>query len=75
MALVVALAGRRPFANRVKLTALLLLAVALTLGTNVLAGSLNLVVAACAFAGLISAQRLLSTPDAATDGRSTCPAC
>ncbi|AEI66807.1 DUF3488 and DUF4129 domain-containing transglutaminase family protein [Corallococcus macrosporus] len=69
VALVAALAGRRPFSNRVKLTALLLLAVALTLGTNVLAGSLNLVVAACTFAGLISAQRLLSTPDAATDGQ------
>ncbi|WIG96950.1 DUF3488 and transglutaminase-like domain-containing protein [Myxococcus sp. SDU36] len=69
VALVVALAGRRPFSNRVKLTALLLLAVALTLGTNVLAGSLDLVVAACAFAGLISAQRLLSTPDATTDGQ------
>ncbi|MFP2964262.1 transglutaminaseTgpA domain-containing protein, partial [Myxococcus sp. 1LA] len=69
VALVVALSGRRPFSNRVKLTALLLLAVAVTLGTNVLAGSLNLVVAACTFAGLISAQRLLSTPDAATDGQ------
>ncbi|WP_426751837.1 transglutaminase TgpA family protein [Myxococcus sp. Y35] len=69
VALVLALAGKRPFSNRVKLTAVLLLAVALTLGTNVLAGSLNLVVAACTFAGLISAQRLLSTPDAATDGQ------
>ncbi len=69
LALVFALAGRRPFANRVKLTAVLLLAVALSLGTYVLAGSLNLVVAACTFAGLISAQRMLSTPDAATDGQ------
>ncbi len=69
LALVLALMGKRPFAHRVKLTALLLLAVAVTLGTNVLAGSLNLVVAACAFAGLISAQRVLSTPDAATDGQ------
>ncbi|AKQ66679.1 hypothetical protein A176_003591 [Myxococcus hansupus] len=69
LALVLALMNTRPFANRVKLTALLLLAVAVTLGTNVLAGSLNLVVAACAFAGLISAQRLLSTPDSATDGQ------
>ncbi|MCP3144450.1 transglutaminase TgpA family protein [Pyxidicoccus xibeiensis] len=69
VALVCALAGRRLFATRAKLTALLLLAVAGVLGMNVLAGSVNLVVAACAFAGLIAAHRLLSAPDPATDGQ------
>ncbi|WP_171818229.1 transglutaminase TgpA family protein [Pyxidicoccus fallax] len=69
LALVCALAGRRVFAKREKLTALLLLVVAAALGLNVLAGAVNLVVAACAFAGLISAHRLLSAPDSATDGQ------
>jgi hypothetical protein len=69
LALLCALMGRRLFGRRAKLTALLLLVVAVVLGMNVLAGSLNLVVAACAFAGLISAHRLLSTPEPATDGQ------
>ncbi|QSQ26882.1 DUF3488 domain-containing protein [Pyxidicoccus parkwayensis] len=69
LALVCALFGRRLFGQREKLTALLLLVVAAVLGMNVLAGSLNLVVAACAFAGLISAHRLLSHPGPATDGQ------
>ncbi|QSQ15230.1 transglutaminase TgpA family protein [Myxococcus landrumensis] len=67
--LVAALAGKRLFARRAKLTALLLLGVAAVLVVNVTAGALNLVVAACAFAGLISAHRLLSAPDPATDGQ------
>ncbi|AKF81997.1 transglutaminase [Myxococcus fulvus 124B02] len=67
--LVAALLGKRLFARRAKLTALLLLGVAAVLAVNVTAGSLNLVVAACAFAGLISAHRLLSAPDPATDGQ------
>jgi transglutaminase-like putative cysteine protease len=69
LALVFALAGKRLFAKRAKLTALLLLGVAAVLGLNVLAGSVNLVVAACAFAGLIAAHRLLSAPEPATDGQ------
>ncbi|MCP3167258.1 transglutaminase TgpA family protein [Myxococcus qinghaiensis] len=69
VALVAALAGKRLFARRAKLTALLLLGVAAVLAVNVTSGALNLVVAACAFAGLISAHRLLSAPDAATDGQ------
>jgi transglutaminase-like putative cysteine protease len=69
LALVLALAGLRLFARRAKLTALLLLVVAAVLGMNVLAGAINLVVAACAFAGLISAHRLLSAPEPTTDGQ------
>ena len=69
LALVCALAARRLFAKRAKLTALLLLLLAVVLGMNVMAGALNLVVAACAFAGLISAHRMLSAPEAATDGQ------
>ncbi|WP_205526009.1 transglutaminase TgpA family protein [Pyxidicoccus trucidator] len=69
LALVCALAGWRLFARRAKLTALLLLVAAVVLGMNVLAGALNLVVAACGFAGLISAHRLLSAPEPATDGQ------
>ena len=69
LALVCALAGWRLFAKRAKVTALLLLIVAAVLGMNVLAGSLNLVVAACAFAGLIAGHRLLSEPGQATDGQ------
>jgi transglutaminase-like putative cysteine protease len=69
VSLVCALAGWRLFARRAKLTALLLLIAAVVLGMNVLAGGLNLVVAACAFAGLISAHRLLSSPEGATDGQ------
>lgn len=69
LALVFALTGRRLFGRREKLTALLLLVVAVVLGMNVLSGALNLVVAACAFAGLISAHRVLSSPEQATDGQ------
>ncbi|MFP2913055.1 transglutaminaseTgpA domain-containing protein [Pyxidicoccus sp. 3LFB2] len=69
LALVCGLAGRRLFGRRAKLTALLLLVAAVVLGMNVMAGALNLVVAACGFAGLISAHRLLSTPEPATDGQ------
>ncbi|MCE9671458.1 DUF3488 and transglutaminase-like domain-containing protein [Myxococcus stipitatus] len=69
VALLCALAGRRLFAKRARVTALLLLGVAVVLGLNVLNGALNIVVAACAFAGLISGHRLLSAPDAATDGQ------
>ncbi|MCP3101618.1 DUF3488 and transglutaminase-like domain-containing protein [Myxococcus sp. K15C18031901] len=69
VALVCALAGFRLFAKRARLTALLLLGVAILLALNVLNGALNIVVAACAFAGLISGHRLLSAPDPATDGQ------
>ncbi|XXF80993.1 DUF3488 and transglutaminase-like domain-containing protein [Myxococcaceae bacterium GXIMD 01537] len=68
-ALVLALLGRRVLAERGRLTGLLLLGAAAVLALRVSAGGLDLVVAACAFAGLIAAHRLLSTPDARTDGQ------
>lgn len=69
LALVLALLNRRIFARRPKHTALLLLAMAGALALTVLSGQVDLVVAACAFAGLIAGHRLLSTPDAGTDGQ------
>lgn len=69
VALVCALLGKRLFAQRAKSTSVLLLVLAAMLGLSVYAGQLDLVVAACAFAGLIAAHRLLSTPDSRTDGQ------
>lgn len=69
VALVLALMDRRLLAQRAKLTGVLLLGLAAALVLSVLAGQLDMVVAACAFAGLIAAHRLLSTPDARTDGQ------
>jgi hypothetical protein len=69
VALVCALAGRRLFEKRAKATSVLLLGVAGVLGLSVYAGQLDLVVAACSFAGLIAAHRMLSTPDSRTDGQ------
>lgn len=69
VALICALLNRRVLARRTKASAVLLLAVAGVLGVSVYSGQVDLVVAACAFAGLLAAQRLLSTPDARTDGQ------
>lgn len=69
VALVCALWGKRLFAQRVKSTSLLLLVLGGVLGFSVYSGQLDLVVAACSFAGLITAHRLLSTPDSRTDGQ------
>jgi transglutaminase-like putative cysteine protease len=69
VALVCALFGKRLFAQRAKSTSVLLLVLAGVLGLSVYTGQLDLVVAACSFAGLIAAHRLLSTPDARTDGQ------
>jgi transglutaminase-like putative cysteine protease len=69
LALVLSLLGRRIFAQRARLTAVVLLGVAAVLGLSVWVGNVDLVVAACAFAGLIAGHRLLSTPDASTDGQ------
>ena len=69
LALICALLNRRVLAKRNKASAVLLLAVAGVLGLSVYSGQVDLVVAACAFAGLVAAQRLLSTPDARTDGQ------
>ncbi|WP_224366668.1 transglutaminase TgpA family protein [Hyalangium versicolor] len=69
LALGLALLGWRAFAKRPRLTALLLLAMAAVLGLSVYAGQLDLVVAACSFAGLIAGHRMLSAPDSRTDGQ------
>lgn len=69
LALAVALLGLRPFASSPRLTAALLVPVAATLYLLVAAGQLDLVLAACSFAGLISAQRLLSAPGPGSDGQ------
>jgi transglutaminase-like putative cysteine protease len=69
VALVLALLNRRVFAERAKLTAAVLLGLALSLGLMVLAGQVDLVVAACTFSGIIAGHRLLSTPDARTDSQ------
>jgi transglutaminase-like putative cysteine protease len=68
-ALVCALLHWRLLARRTTASALLLLAVASVLGLSVYAGEVDLVVAACAFAGLLAGQRLLSTPEVRTDGQ------
>ncbi len=67
--LLVALVGRRPFARAPRLTAALLLPLAGALYLAVGAGQMDLVVAACSFAGLVASQRLLSATSAATDGQ------
>ncbi|RJS16817.1 DUF3488 domain-containing protein [Corallococcus sp. H22C18031201] len=69
LALALALLGKRVFARRAKLTAVLLLGVAAVLALQVMSGAMNMVVAACAFAGLIAAHRMLSQPDATADGQ------
>ncbi|HEX8434551.1 DUF3488 and transglutaminase-like domain-containing protein [Archangium sp.] len=69
VALLVALLGRRPFARAPRLTAALLVPMAGALYLAVGAGQLDLVVAACSFAGLVASQRLLSETTAATDGQ------
>lgn len=68
MALACALLGWRPFANRTA-TAVLLLGSAGVLGLSVARGLIDPVVGSCSFAGLIAAHRLLSVPDARTDGQ------
>jgi transglutaminase-like putative cysteine protease len=69
LALGCALLGWRLVARRAKLTAVVLLGVGILLGLSVQLGQLPLVVAACAFAGLIAAHRMLSTSEGSTDGQ------
>ncbi|QRN93264.1 DUF3488 domain-containing protein [Archangium violaceum] len=69
VALGVALTGRRPFARLPKLTAMLLVPLAGALYLAVASGRMDLVVAACSFAGLVAGQRLLSETSTATDGQ------
>jgi transglutaminase-like putative cysteine protease len=68
LAWVCALLGWRPFAHRTA-TTLLLLGAAGVLGFSAARGLLDPVVASCSFAGLLTAHRMLSAPDARTDGQ------
>ncbi|WP_223645429.1 DUF3488 and transglutaminase-like domain-containing protein [Corallococcus sp. EGB] len=68
-ALVLALFNVRLVARHSRLSALGLLVAAVLLGLQLTSGAMNAVVAACSFAGLIAAQRMLSTPDAAAEGQ------
>ncbi|NBD13033.1 transglutaminase TgpA family protein [Corallococcus silvisoli] len=68
-ALVLALCDVRLVARHARLSALGLLVAAVLLGMQLMSGAMNAVVAACSFAGLIAAQRMLSTPDAAAEGQ------
>ncbi len=65
---VCALLGWRPFASRTA-TAVLLLASAAVLGLSVARSLIDPVVGSCSFAGLLTAHRMLSVPDARTDGQ------
>ncbi|MET0403441.1 MAG: DUF3488 and transglutaminase-like domain-containing protein [Cystobacter sp.] len=69
VALLVALTGRRPLARAPRLSAALLIPLAGVLYLAVSSGQMDLVVAACAFSGIVAAQRLLSESSAATDGQ------
>ena len=67
VAVVFALLDRRPFQGKGPASALLLGLVALALYANVAFGRIDLVVAACTFAGLLAAHRMLAPPTPATD--------
>lgn len=69
VALVLALLDKRVLANRAKLTGLLLLGLVGALALTVMSGQLDMVVAACAFAGLVSGHRMLAMPEARTDAQ------
>jgi protein-glutamine gamma-glutamyltransferase len=65
--LILALLDVRPFANHVRESALLLLGCVIVLWAMVATDRMDLVVAACACAALLTAQRMLSAPGAAVD--------
>jgi transglutaminase-like putative cysteine protease len=67
--LALALAGRRVFSGVAVATAVGLLAAAVVLYGESFLGRLDLVVASCTFAGLITAHRMLSAPAAGTDSQ------
>lgn len=69
VALALALFDRRVLSGRGLLTALVLAGAGIALYTLVAAGSLDLVLAACTFAGFISAQRLLAPPTPQLDAQ------
>lgn len=62
-----ALWGRRPLASAPGLSAAALLAASLGLGGLYFFGQLDLVIAACSFAGLLTLQRMLSASEPRTD--------
>jgi transglutaminase-like putative cysteine protease len=66
-ALGLALLDVRPFARHVRASALVLLGSVIVLWVTVVGGRTDLVVAACACAALLTAQRMLSAPGAAVD--------
>ncbi len=68
VALVVAVAGRRPLAEG-RLSAVALLVAVVILYAAVMVEQLDLVVAACTTASLLTAQRMLSRPTARTTGQ------
>ncbi|MFT3836439.1 MAG: DUF3488 and transglutaminase-like domain-containing protein [Myxococcaceae bacterium] len=67
VALVLSLIGFRPLSGRGVVAALLLLCFAFGLGFLVVRGGMDLVIAACSFATLVLAHRLVSEPMARTD--------
>jgi hypothetical protein len=67
--LVLALLNVRPLARHATLSALLLVGGASLLYSAVAVGRLDLVLAACTFAGLIALFRILASPDPKTDGQ------
>jgi protein-glutamine gamma-glutamyltransferase len=69
LAVLVGVAGGRPFARWPRLTAALLVPVAGVLYLAVAAGQMDLVVAACSFAGMVASQRVLSESSPTTDGQ------
>ncbi|MBM7117130.1 transglutaminase TgpA family protein [Archangium primigenium] len=69
LAVGVGLWGKRPFARYPRLTSALLVPVAGAIYLAVAAGQMDLVVAACSFAGLVAGQRVLSQSSPATDGQ------
>src|SRR5580693_2884301 len=66
---VAALAGARPLQRIPRVSALILLAAAIALYASWLLGHSDLVVASCAFAGLIAAHRMVSAPSPTADGQ------
>ncbi len=67
--LLLALMDVRPLARHATLSALLLVGAASLLYSAVAVGRLDLVLAACTFAGLIALFRILASPDPKTDGQ------
>jgi len=67
LALITSLAGRRPLAARPTVSVVLLLLTGVVLFGAAIRGLMDLVVAACTFAGLVTSHRLLSEPTKGTD--------